>query len=130
MLRSNIFDYSDACIAIKAIITAEGEKELNNRGLILKNNAPFISCIVTLTDNAEDLEVAIPMYNLIESPEKIIQRYLVLYGIITKIFSVDPVGSESFKCKTSITGKQLIMEIQKKLNFLFQWSILVNFGDH
>ena len=40
------------------------------RPLVFKNNAPFISCITkiknTLIDNAEDLDVAMPTYNLIE----------------------------------------------------------------
>ena len=38
--------------------------------LALKNNAPFIRCISkinnALIDNAEDLDVVMPMYNLIE----------------------------------------------------------------
>ena len=37
------------------------------------NNAPFISCISkinnTLIDNAEDLDIVIPMYNLLEYSE-------------------------------------------------------------
>ena len=45
------------------------EKELT-----LKNNAPFVSCISktnnTLIDNAEDLDVVIPMYNLPECSKK------------------------------------------------------------
>ena len=38
--------------------------------MAFKNNAPFISCISkinnTVIDNAEDLDVVMPMYNLIE----------------------------------------------------------------
>ena len=41
-----------------------------NRQVILKNNASFISCISNingvLVDNAEDLDIAMPMYNLLE----------------------------------------------------------------
>ena len=41
-----------------------------NKKFIFKNNAPFISCIskinVKLVENAEDLDVIIPMYNLLE----------------------------------------------------------------
>ena len=41
-----------------------------NKKLAFKNNAPFISWISkindTLTDNAEDLDIVIPSYNLIE----------------------------------------------------------------
>ena len=38
--------------------------------MFFKNNAPFINCISIIngvkTDNAEDLDVAMPMYNLLE----------------------------------------------------------------
>ena len=70
--RSDICDYSDACIVIKGTITVEGanDRHKHNRNLILKNNAPFISCVSkikgTLIDNAEDLDIAMPIYNLIE----------------------------------------------------------------
>ena len=41
-----------------------------NKKLAFKNNAPFISCISkmdhTLNVNAEDLDIVMPMYNLIE----------------------------------------------------------------
>ena len=40
-----------------------------NRPLALKNNVPFISCISkingTLIENAEDLDIVMPMYNLL-----------------------------------------------------------------
>ena len=38
--------------------------------MVLKNNAPFVNCISKINrikiDNAEDLDVAVPMYNLLE----------------------------------------------------------------
>ena len=41
-----------------------------NRKVILKNNASFISCISkingVLLENAEDLDIVMPMYNLLE----------------------------------------------------------------
>ena len=40
------------------------------KGISFKNNAPFINCISkingTLIDNAEDLDVAMPKYNLLD----------------------------------------------------------------
>ena len=40
------------------------------KSVIIKNNAPFISCVSKINgikiDNAEDLEVVMPMYNLLE----------------------------------------------------------------
>ena len=72
VLRSDLCDFSDAYIVVKGTITVTGESNSSrkNRPLAFKNNAPFISCISkvnnTLIDNVEDLDVAMPMYNLIE----------------------------------------------------------------
>ena len=72
MLRSDLCDLSDAYIAMKGTITVTGttSRSRKNRPLAFKNNAPFISCISkidnTPIDNAEDLDVAMPMYNLIK----------------------------------------------------------------
>ena len=72
MLRSDLYDYSDAYIAVKGDITLRmtGNRDrvfiyVRNRILAFKNNAPFtesISKIIrVLTDNAEDLDVVIPV---------------------------------------------------------------------
>ena len=47
VLRSDLCDYSDAYILIKGTITVAGNhpRDRQNRPVILKNNAPFISCI-------------------------------------------------------------------------------------
>ena len=89
MLISDLCDYYDAYIVVKGIVTVsadERDRDKMNRQVILKNNAPFISCIPkingALFQNAEDLDVVIPMYNLLEY-RKIIQRHLLLCGIIT-----------------------------------------------
>ena len=72
MLRSNLCDYSDAYILVKGTITAAGNnlRDRQNRPLILKNNAPFISCITRingeLIEDADDLDIVMPMYNLLE----------------------------------------------------------------
>ena len=67
-------DLYDAYIVVKGIIIIQTESNRAidgyNRNLILKNNAPFISFISkinnVLIENAEDLDVVMPMYNLIE----------------------------------------------------------------
>ena len=71
ILRSNLCDYSDAYIVVKGIITVvrlNGVKRKKSAGL--KNNAPFINCISKIDgvkiDNAEDLDVVMPMHNLLE----------------------------------------------------------------
>ena len=72
MLRSDLCDYSDAYIVVKGDITLEGDNDANkrNKNLAFKNNAPFINCISKINgvkiDNAEDLDVIMPMYNLLE----------------------------------------------------------------
>ena len=71
MLRSDLNDYRDAYIAVEGKITvADPNNDAYDKKLALKNNAPFTSCISkinnTLIDNAEDLDVVMLMYKLIE----------------------------------------------------------------
>ena len=71
MLQSDLCDYSDAYIVVKGTITVVDPDDANyNKKLAFKNNAPFISCISkinnALIDNAEDLDIVVPMYHLIE----------------------------------------------------------------
>ena len=76
MLRSNLCDYSDAYILVKGTITvndivngAENETLRRNRPLILKINAPFVSCMTInneFIEDADDLDLVMPMYNLLE----------------------------------------------------------------
>ena len=124
MLRSDISDYSDAYIVAKGIITVEGtnDRDKHNKNLILKSNAAFISCASkingTLIDNAEDLYVLMPIYKLIEYSGSYSKTFGTLLSYYEDI-SVDPIAnSESFKYKTSITGKTANDGIQKSLGFL------------
>ena len=76
MLKSSLCDYSDAYILVKGTIsvnnTAAAGAAVNNtnKKVIFKNCAPFTSCISkinnTQVDNAEDIDIAMPIYNLIE----------------------------------------------------------------
>ena len=77
MLRSDLCDFSDAYIDVKRIVTVranERDRDKMNRQVILKNNAPFISCISkikgVLVENAEDLHIVMSMYNLLEYSKK------------------------------------------------------------
>ena len=72
MLRSDLWDYSDAYIVVNGKLSIRGTNNANrtNKKLTFKNNAPFRSCISkinsTFIDNAEDLDIVMPMYNLLE----------------------------------------------------------------
>ena len=79
MLRSNLCDYSDAYILVNGTITvtapgvnknANNIRDKRNRSVILKNNAPFVSCIARingkLIEDADDLDIVMSMYNLLE----------------------------------------------------------------
>ena len=78
MLKSSLCDYSDAYILVKGKITiaaagadvAARQADEINKGVIFKNCAPFINCISEINnaqiDNAKDIDVVMPMYNLIE----------------------------------------------------------------
>ena len=81
MLKSSLYDYSNAYILVSATITVAGAggndvaitADINNKQAIFKNFAPFTDCITeinnTQVDNAKHLDVAMSMYNLIESSD-------------------------------------------------------------
>ena len=71
MLRSDLCDFSDAYIVVKGTIpVTDPDNAKENKSVVFKNNAPFINCISKINgvqiDNAEDLDVVMPMYNLLE----------------------------------------------------------------
>ena len=112
MLRSDLCDYSDAYIVVKGDITLEGDNDANKRNtnLAFKNNAPLIKCISKINsvkiDNAEDLDVAMPMYNLLEYSKNYRKRKVSLWNYYRDEPS-NPLSStsESYKYKTNIVGK-------------------------
>ena len=76
MIRSNLCDYSDAYIHVKTTITvpntAAAAAPVNNtsKKVILKNFALFTDCVSeinkTQIDNAQDIDIVMCRYNLIE----------------------------------------------------------------
>ena len=72
MLRADLCDYSNVYIVAKEDITLRGDADANKTGknVAFKNNTPFINCISKIngvkTDNADDLDVVMSMYNLFE----------------------------------------------------------------
>ena len=123
MLRSDLCDFSDAYIVVKRSITlAKTDRrrfiDIRNRFLAFKNNAPFTNCISkinnVLIDNAEDLDVVMPMDNLLEYSKNYRKTTGSLWNYYrdepnnppATDYNADPItNSESFKYKSSITGK-------------------------
>ena len=95
-------------------ITLEGDNDANkwNQNLAFKNNASFINCISKINgvkiDNTEDLDVVMPIYNLLEYSK----NYRKATGSLWNYYRDEPsnplsANSESFKYKTNIVGKIL-----------------------
>ena len=68
VIKSNLCDYSDAYILVTGDITATGGDA--NTKAAFKNFAPFTKCVTHINDehvdNADNLDIVMPMYNLIE----------------------------------------------------------------
>ena len=115
MLRSALCNFNDAYIVVKGnitvnkkIFTADDFDEPNNteaivtatnnannnsfdtKKLVFKNNAPFVNCISKIDgvkiDNAEDLDVVMPMYNLLEYSK----NYKKTTGSLWNYYSDEP----------------------------------------
>ena len=67
VLKSNLCDYNDAYILVRGDITVTAAPTTQ---VAFKNCAPFTKCITkidgTTIDDAEDLDLVMSMYNLIE----------------------------------------------------------------
>ena len=110
MLRSDLCGYSDPYIVVEGTITVTNPNNTKrNKAATFKNNAPFINCISKInsvkTVNAEDLDVVMPIYNLLEYSK----NYRKTTGSLWNYYRDEPSDplssdSESFKYKTSITG--------------------------
>ena len=118
MLRSDLCDYFDAYILVKGAITVAGNnlRDRQNRPLILKNNVPFISCITKingeLIEDADDLDIVMPMYNLLRYSKNYRKTIGSLYNYYRDELSDDTddtnfsntkiVNSNTFKYKNKI----------------------------
>ena len=125
MLRSDLCDYSGVYILVKGTVTVNGvvngvENEILriNRPLILKNNAPFVSCMTKINnefiEDADDLDIVMPMYNLLEYSKNYRKTIGSLYNYYRDELSDDNnpnnfpntnvVNSNTFEYKNKITG--------------------------
>ena len=68
VIKSNLFDHSDAYILVTGDITTTGGNA--NTKVAFNNCTPFTKCVTHINDehidNADNLDIAMPMYNLIE----------------------------------------------------------------
>ena len=125
MLKSSLCDYSDVYILVKGTISvnntaAQGTAANNtDEKVIFKNCAPFTNCISeinnTQIDNAKDIDIVTPMYNLIEYSDNYAKTTGSLWQYCKDIpardnndeiiaFDVNNL-SDSFKFKSKITGQ-------------------------
>ena len=83
-----------------------GERD---KGVAFENCAPFTNCVSeinnTQIDNAKDIDIVMPMYNLIEYSD----NYSKTYGSLWQYYRDKPsdnlADSELFKSKIKIKGK-------------------------
>ena len=143
ILRSSLCDYSDGYVLVKRNITVnntagEGAATINtNKKVIFKNYAPFTSCISKINneriDNAEYIDIIMPMYNLIEYSDNYSKTSGSLWQYCKDIPAVDDDGditdfnganaTDSFNFKTKITGQTndngiINIEIMAPLKYL------------
>ena len=127
MLRSNLCDYSDAYILVKGTITVtalgvnngtNNIRDKRNRPLILKNIAPFVSCITgincELIEDVDDLDIVMSIYNLLECRKNYRNTIGLLYNYYRDELTDDAddnnfdnikvVNSNTFKYKNKIIG--------------------------
>ena len=140
MLKSDLCDYSNAYIVLKGDITVTDPN--NNRydkKLAFKNNTPFTSCILkinnTLNDNAEYLDIVMPMYNLIEYSK----NYSKTTGSLWNYYRDEPnsgaegninysiKNSKSLNHKTMITGRLAGNDTEKEVEIVVLLKHLSNF---
>ena len=131
VLKPNLCDYADAYILVDGTIRAqrigEGAPEVNaNTRLALKNCAPLTKCNLEINDEhvdtAENLDVVMPMYNLIEYSDNYQDSSATLYQYkrdeppdnIANDLTVNLSGS--FKCKVNLLGNPVVANNIARLN--------------
>ena len=141
MLKSSLCEYSDAYILVKGKIRIAGagadaaprQPDESDKIVIFKNCAPFTNCISeinnTQIDNAKDIDIVMPMYNLIEYSD----NYVKTTGSLWQFFRDEPVpdddveDSESFKFKKKITGKTPNIDNKEDVEIMVPLIYLSNF---
>ena len=121
MLNSSLCDYSDAFVLANGTIvpnTAGTSQPANNIGIevVFKNCAPFTDCISeinnTQIDNAKDIDVVMPMYNLIKYSDSYSKTFGSLQQYYRDESSLNDNGvinnSASFEFKKNISVQKML----------------------
>ena len=135
-----------ATIAVNNTAAADADANNNNKKVAFKNCAPFTNCIneinYTHVDNAKDIDIVRPMYNLIENSDNYSKTSGSLWRYCKDIPAVDNDNanvnfaknnlSDSFNFKAKTTGQTgdngtKNVEIMVPLKYLKQF--LENFRD-
>ena len=126
VLKSNLCDYAEAYILIDATIRAEAAD--GNTRLALKNCAPFTKCNLEINDEhvdtAENLNITMPMYNLIEYSDNYQDSSATLYQYKrdeppednAAIANLTVNNSSSFKHKVNLLGNPRVTDNIAKLS--------------
>ena len=139
MLKSSFCDYSDAYILVKEKITITGARDdaaarkadERNKGVAVKNCSMFRSCISELNNtqisNCKDIDIVMPMYNLIEYIDNYANTSGRLWQYYRDEASDNLKDSESFKNKVKITGKTPLDSNEKDVEIMVPLKYLNNF---
>ena len=139
ILRSSLCYYADAYILVKGRIKITGEgddaaerlADERNKGVLFKNCVPFTKCISKMSnteiDNAQYIDIVMPMYNLIEYSN----NYSKTSGSLWQYYKDEPndnlANSESFKSKVKITGSTPAGGNTKDVKIIVPLKYLSNF---
>ena len=116
MLRSSLCDHADADILSKGKITitrardddAARRRDERNKGVKFKNCVSFTKCVNRINDteiyNAQDIDIVMPMYNLIEYRNNYSKKSESLWQDYKDAPNDNLANFESFKSKVKITG--------------------------
>ena len=108
VLKPNLCDYAEAYILVDGTIRAAAAKA--NTRLALKNCAPFTKCNLEINDEhidtAENLDIVMPMYNLIEYSDNYQDSSATLYQYKRDEPPVN--NSSSFKYKMELLGDPVV----------------------
>ena len=139
MLKYSLCDYSDAYIFVKGIITINGigadaaarRADERDKSVAFKNCAAFTNCISEINnaqvDNAKDIDIVMPMYNLIEYSDNYAKTTRTLWQCLRDEPNDVLRNSESFKSKIKITGKIPVNDNEKDVEVMVPLEYLSNF---